>query len=280
MIRRILTEPLLHFLVLGGLLFVAFGLAPGDEGPRDDQIVVTAGKVEQLATLFSRTWQRPPTQAELEGVVRDWVREEAAYREAVRLGLDRNDTVLRRRLRQKFEFMAEDAAAMAQPSEEELRAYLEANSDAFRVDPRLSFRQVYLRPDRGEALADDARDLLTLLRGDASVDAGALGDQTLLEHAYADVREREIAGLFGARFASALVELPPGSWEGPIGSAYGSHLVIVDAREAGRIPELDEVRDLVRREWENERREATLEALYDELVGQYEVVIERPGAQP
>ena len=120
---------------------------------------------------------------------------------------------------------------------------------------------------------------VTLIRGDASVDASALGDQTLLEHAYADLSEREIAGLFGPRFASALTELPAGTWQGPIQSGYGSHLVIVDAREAGRIPELDEVRDSVRREWQNERREAALRTLYDELVGRYEVIVERPARE-
>jgi hypothetical protein len=277
MLRRVLTEPLLHFFVLGSLLFVVFSLVSDDETPRQDEIAVTAGKIEQLAALFTRTWQRPPTQTELEGLVDDWVREEAAYREAVGLGLDRNDAVLRRRLRQKLEFMAGDVAAMALPSEDDLRAYLEANADAFRVDPRLSFRQVYLGPERGEALADEARDLRTLLRGDPYVDASALGEATLLDHAYADVSEREIAGLFGRRFATTLTDLPPGEWEGPIESGYGAHLVIVDAREAGRLPSLAEVRDRVRGEWEGERREEALEALYDELVGRYRVSVEWPG---
>lgn len=278
MIRRLLAEPLLHFLVLGGLLFAVFHLVSGDEAMRAGKIVVTAGRIQQLEALFTRTWQRPPTDAELDGLIDDWVREEAAYREALRLGLDRNDTVLRRRLRQKLEFVAEDAAAMAEPTEAELRAYLDANADAFRVDARISFRQVYLGAGRDEALADDARDLLTLLRGDASVDARALGERTLLEHAYADVSEREIAGLFGARFADALTGLPVGAWQGPVESGYGSHLVIVDERVAGRVPEFGEIRGRVRSALQGARREQAVDALYEQLVGRYRVIVESPGA--
>lgn len=276
MIRRILREPLLHFLALGGALFVAFALASGDEAGREGRIVVTAGKVEQLGSLFARAWRRPPTREELDGLVRDWVREEAAYREALRLGLDRDDTVIRQRLRQKFEFMADDAAGAFEPSDDDLRAYLDANADAFAVEPRVSFRQVFLRPDRGEALAGEARELLTLLRRDAPLDASSLGDRTMLEHAHAEVSEREIAGLFGERFASAVLDLRPGAWEGPIASAFGAHLVIVDARSAGRIPELDDARGAVLRAWRNEQRQRVLAALYDELVGRYEVVVEPP----
>jgi hypothetical protein len=273
--KRLLAEPLLHFLALGGALFLAFGVLAGRDGaPRGDAIVVPAGKVEQMSAIFARTWQRPPTAAELDGLIDDWVREEAAVREALRLGLDRDDTVIRRRLRQKFEFMVEDVAAIVEPTEADLSAYLEANADDLRVDARLSFRQILL----SEADGAEGEALLALLRDDLAADASALGAPTMLEHAHAAVTERDIAAVFGPRFAGAVADLTPGVWAGPIESGYGQHLVIVDRRDGGRVPGLDEVRERVRRDWEAARREAALEALYEELVGRYEVIIERPGA--
>jgi hypothetical protein len=275
--RRLLKEPLLHFLLLGAALFVAFSLLSGRDRPGDEAIVVSAGKIEHLAALFARTWQRPATRVELEGLIRDYVREEAAYREGMAVGLDRNDTIIRRRIRQKLEFVAEDLASQIAPSEEELAAYLTANPDRFRVDPRLTFRQIYLDPkERRDSVEMDARELLITLNGDPAVDARTLGDALLLEHGYADVSQRDVANLFGHRFAAAVADLEPGAWRGPIESGYGVHLVFVEERSGSRLPDLDEIRAQVEREWANARRMETTERFYTDLVDRYEVVIEWP----
>jgi len=247
-----------------------------DAVPRD-AIVISAGKIEHLSALFARTWQRPPTRTELEGLINDHIREEVAYREGMAIGLDRDDTIIRRRIRQKLEFIAEDIASQIEPSDDELAAYLAANTDQFRVDPRLTFRQVYLNSDkRGNAVENDARELLVAFKGDPSIDASTLGDRILLEHGYADVPLREVASLFGQQFAAAVVDLEPGVWSGPIESGYGVHLVFVDGRIEARLPELDEVRDQVRREWDNERRVDVTETFYSNLLDRYEIVIEWP----
>jgi len=280
--RRLLREPLVHFLLLGAAIFAAFSLVSGRNAVPRDAVVVSAGKIEHLGALFERTWQRPPTRADLEGLVQDFVREEVAYREGLAAGLDRDDTILRRRVRQKLEFIAEDFASRAEPSDAELAAYLAAHPEDFRIEPRLTLRQVYLDPEaRGEALEADARELLGALNGDPALDAAAEGDRILLEHGYADISARDVANLFGARFAAAVVELEAGAWRGPIASSYGVHLVRIDARAEGRLPELDEVRAVVRREWDNARREEALEAFYGELLSRYEIRIEwpEPGAQ-
>ncbi|MCH7546380.1 MAG: peptidyl-prolyl cis-trans isomerase [Planctomycetes bacterium] len=275
--KRLLKEPLLHFLLLGAGLFAASSfLSTRDELPRD-AIVVSAGKIEHLSALYERTWQRPPTAQELEGLINDFIREEAAYREGMAFGLDRDDTIIRRRIRQKLDFIAEDIAGLVEPSDDELAAYLETHPDDFRVDPRLTFRQVYLNPDQhGESIEADARDLLSTLGGDAAIDASSLGDRIMLEHDYRDVSMREVASLFGEQFAIAIVELDPGSWEGPIESGYGLHLVMIDERTDARLPELDEVRDQVRREWEHVRRLEMTEAFYREMLDRYEIVVEWP----
>lgn len=275
--RRLLKEPLLHFLVLGALLFLAYGLLRKNDSVREPgQIVVTLRQVEQLAAGFTKTWQRPPTPEELAGLVKDRVREEVYCREALALGLDRDDTVIRRRLRQKMEFVSDDVAALAEPTEAELEQYLRAHPDAFRIEPRFTFRQVYLDPGKhGAELAQDAAQLLAQLdHAGAEANLATLGDSLMLDSQYSDLPATEVARQFGESFAAALGGLAPGRWQGPIESGYGMHLVFVRERVEGRLPELSEVRESVRREWENARRVAANEAFFAELLKRYTVTIE------
>lgn len=276
--RRLLKEPLLHFLLLGAGLFLAYSLIGGRGGREPGRIVVTQGQIENLAMGFTRAWQRAPTAEELEGLVRDRVREEVYYREALAMGLDKDDTVIRRRLRQKMEFVTEDIVAQAQPTDEELNAYLQAHPDAFRTQQVFTFSQVYLSPEKhGAQLAHDAAQLLAQLnRAGSNVDMAALGDALMLEHTFAAVPARDIAAQFGDKFAAKLGELEPGKWQGPIESGYGVHLVLVGERVEGHVPALAEVRDAVLREWSNSRRLETNEKFYQELLRHYTVTIEQP----
>ena len=274
---RVVREPLLHFLLLGAALFIVFAWRQREEAPSDEQIVVSAGKIEHLASLFARTWQRPPSAVELKGLVDDFVREEVAYREGIALGLDRDDTIIRRRIRQKLDFVAEDLASQLEPTDEELAAYLSSHAEQFQVAPRFSFRHVFFNPERhGEGLEADVADLVTRLREDPAVDARMQGDRTLLEFQYEDLSLREVDGLFGEPFAVALNEVEPGQWEGPVESAYGVHAVIVDGFQPGRPQQLSEVREAVRREWEHARREQLTEQFYQGLLDKYDVLIEWP----
>jgi hypothetical protein len=148
MIKRILREPLLHFLLLGAAMFAVYSVVSKDAGNEPSAIVLTQGKIANLATGFARTWQRPPTTEELDRLIRGYIREEVYYREALKLGLDRDDTVIRNRMQQKLEFISEDAAAMAGPSETDLQAFLDGHPGKFRVERQFTFRQVYLDPER------------------------------------------------------------------------------------------------------------------------------------
>jgi hypothetical protein len=278
MLRRALREPLIHFLLLGGLLFAAYNAFGGSRDRPPETIVVTQGQIEALATGFTRTWQRPPSQSELKGLVDDYVRQEVYARQARVLGLDRDDIVINRRLRQKLEFVTGDVSAQAQPTEAQLRAYLEAHPDAFRAPPRITFSQVFLNRDRHRAtLAQDARDVLAqLTRAGADVDPSRFGDATLLERRFEHATVQEIAAQFGQAFATRLGELHLGAWEGPVESDFGVHLVVVRERTAGQMPALVEVRSDVAREWANARREEAASAFYRELLKRYTVSIEAP----
>jgi len=274
-LKALLREPLVHFLAIGACLFFYFEWRGGGSGPDSRRIVVGAGQVQHLAAGFTRTWQRPPSEAELKGLIDEFVREELAYREAVSMGLDRDDTIIRRRLRQKLEFLAEDAAAAATPNEAELQAWLKAHPEAFRLEPQLALRQLYLDPERhGQTTRREAERLLERLRAagpDAAIEG--LGDSLMLPQEVELAPRREIARLFGQDFADRVQALEPGRWQGPIESGYGLHLVLVRQRVDGRLPPLEEVRPLVERELLSERRKQVIDQMYEKLLARYEVTL-------
>jgi hypothetical protein len=274
--KRLLGEPLVHFLVLGGLIFAGYGLLNRNGEVAPGRIVVSQGQLESMMVGFTRTWQRPPAPEEWEGLIRDRVREEVYSREAIALGLDRDDTIIRRRLRQKMEFVSEDMATQAQPTEAELGAYLAAHPDLFGVERRFTFTHVFLNPEKhGESLARDAaRVLVQLSQAGTGADAPALGDPFLLEHHFAAVTASEVDKQFGQGFAAKLGGIPPGQWQGPLESGYGVHLVLVGEHTQGRLPALADVRDAVRREWDSARRKEANEKFYQELLKRYTVTVE------
>ncbi len=243
---RLLREPLLHFLAIGGLIFLLF-TALSDPGPGPaDTIVVGPERMEQLAAGFRSVWRRPPTDDELRALIDDFVREEIYYREALALGLDRNDTVVRRRLRQKLEFLTDSGADLLEPAAGELEAHLLANVQTFRRGPRLAFEQIYL----GETPAPETiTGSLNALQSDPAADLSALGERSLLPAQLGLSPPDAIDGVFGQGFFERLAELSNGVWAGPVASAYGVHLVrILDSLPA-RTPPLEEVRDAVLRDW-------------------------------
>jgi parvulin-like peptidyl-prolyl isomerase len=275
--KGLLREPLLHFLLLGAGLFLLHRVVAGPDGAgAPTEIVVTAGQIEHLAAGFARIWQRPPAAEELKSLIDDWVRDEIATREAVALGLDQGDTVIRRRLRQKLEFLFEDVSTQVEPTDAELNAYLQAHPELFLLKPRLSFQQVYLSPQkRGENLQADAERMLAQLnQAGQAASPTELSDSLLLESAFIDLTEEEIARQFGEEFAASLFDLQPGSWQGPVASGYGMHLVRIQEQNAGGRPLPDETRAAVRREWDNARRLQGNEAFYQSLLQRYSVTIE------
>ena len=277
-LRRILREPLVHFLVLGMGLFVLYGVFRPREDVRDDQIVVSTAQIERLAGLWERQWRRPPTEQELTGLVESHIREEVLYREAQAIGLDRDDTVIRRRLAQKIEFLAQDLALQGSPPEAELRAFFEENSDKFGIPGRLSFTHVYLNRDRrGADTESDARQILASLREGA--DPGQQGDRFMLQSHYALRSRDEVARELGTAFATSVFELPVADWQGPVESGYGIHLVRVEEREEGYLPEFAVVRDQVENEYTSVKRRETNEAFYAKLREGYEIVVEQPAPE-
>jgi hypothetical protein len=271
---RIIREPLFHFLILGAVIFAAYSFVTRHKTDKTGEIVVTQASIENLVTGFTRTWQRPPTEEELQGLVRDYIREEAAYREALALGLDRDDMIVRRRLRQKLEFVSDELATRREPTDAELQSFLQAHRGAFQTEPLYSFRQIYFNPQvHGANLHRDvARVLDHLQHGNSRADDA--GDPFLLQRIFDDVSPADLKKTFGEQFASAVGVLPVGSWQGPIESGYGTHLVYVEKRTDSRLPALSEVREQVRREWLNAKQQEATDRFYEVLLKQYTVKIE------
>jgi parvulin-like peptidyl-prolyl isomerase len=279
--HRALREPLLHFLLIGAALFLLYGALNrgGSEAPRE--IVISEARIEALAENFATVWMRPPTAVELKGLIDDYVAEEVYYREAVAMGLDQDDTVIRRRLRQKMEFISEDIANSVEPTDAQLQEFLAQNAGKFARPAELSFRQVYLSAERrGDTARADAEKLLAELQaGRGPADPAEAGDATLLPAAMEAASPQAIANAFGEEFARQVDEAPVGQWSGPIESAFGVHLVRVDERLAAEAPTLGEIRPIVLREWQAEHRGRQNASFLAALREKYEVRVEGPAAE-
>jgi hypothetical protein len=272
--KSLLREPLLHFLVLGAALFGVFGLVVKKEA-EPAKIFVSAAQIENMANGFARTWQRPPVAKELQGLIESHVRDEVFYREGKALGLDRDDPVIRRRLRQKMEFLAEDMAAV-EATEEQLAAYLASSPERFRTEDRLTFHHVFLSASRrGSALEDDAKQIAaTLVSTSGLADAAAIGDPFLLGETFREMPQGDVARTFGESLARQLAAVEPGRWQGPMRSSFGAHFIFVDERTKGSLPPLDTVREAVQREWLNARRVEAEEKFYRTLRDRYGIVVD------
>ncbi|MBE0627270.1 MAG: peptidyl-prolyl cis-trans isomerase [Burkholderiales bacterium] len=281
MLKRLWREPLVHFLILGAVVFLLFRFTATPGAAPDGRIVISSGSIEQLATAFERTWQRPPTAGELDGLIEDRIKDEVLYRAALAMGLDKDDTVIRRRMRQKYEFLTEDAAVTTAPSDRDLQGWLDKHPDKFRVEPKMALSQIYFDVTRrGAQASKDARTLLARLDAAGSkADTSELGDATMLPGELALSSVGEIARVFGDSFAQTVARMEPGRWSGPVQSSYGWHLVYVSARTQGRLRPLAEVRDEVQREWLTARRRSEADARYRALREKYEIVVERPRVQ-
>ena len=273
----LLREPLLHFLVLGAALFGLFNMIDRKDAKTPRQILVSTSRVATLADGFARTWRRRPTEQELQGLVEDYIRDEVFYREGRAAGLDRDDFVIRRRVRQKMEFLAEDMAA-AEPSDEQLAAHLASDPERFRSEDRLTFHQVFLSANRrGSTLDADAKQIAdTLARTTTPLDTPMIGDPFLLGEEFRDLSQSDVARTFGEGFAKQLSAAEPGRWQGPIPSSFGVHFVLVDERAKASLPPLDSVRAAVKREWLNARRLEAEQKLYRTLRDRYQIVVETP----
>ena len=280
-IKRWLREPLLHFLLIGIAVFAVYAYAHRGRGGFESsrQITLSLDELGQMDMYFESQWHRQPTPAEFQAMVEDKVREEVLYREALAMGLDKDDTIVKRRMAQKMQFLAEDVAAAHEPSTAELKAWFEKNGNKFALPSRYSFRHLYFSPDkRGKNAQEEAAKTLAKIAGqpEDSKLAVSLSDRFMFQDYYGDRAPEALAKEFGPQFVVALEKLKPGSWQGPIESGYGWHLVYVDTVIPGRIPAFEEIEPDVKTAWLGEQKATAWQKAYAEMRAKYIVLLPVP----
>lgn len=271
--KKAWKDPLFHFLILGGLLFAAVSVWGTGVKPQN-QIVITNAGQQHLADLFELTWQRKPTAVELKNLVEEHIKEEVYYREALALGLDENDTIVRRRLRQKLEFMQEDLSGLVDPVEAELKSYYNANKDKYKTDHILSFTQAVISTKKLDADANEVTKALTMLI--YGTPPKSISRSSLLPISMNLETKRSITNTFGADFARQISELEKQKWGGPIYSGFGTHLVNVSLNQMAQALTFEQARDKVALDYIQMKRENAAANYYKNLRGQYRITIEEP----
>ena len=273
--KRWLKEPLLHFALLGALIFAVNAWRarqrPAENAAR--KIEVTAGTIAWLREGFTRQWHREPDADDLRGLVNDYLREEVLYREALAMGLDRDDSIVRRRMAQKMEFLTQDIAAAAEPDDAALRKFFEENAARYAKAARVSFRHVFFSKERRRAnLEKDAHEALAALVKGASDET--MGDPFLREHEFTGANADEIAAALGREFAEKVTIMPAGEWRGPFASSYGVHLVRVTERGESQAVAFETVRDEVARDFSDERRRTANQDFLERLKAHYRITVD------
>lgn len=267
-VRTVFREPLVQFLALGLALFVGVGLVRAAQRP---VLRLDAADIQQLVQYWRLQADRDPTAAELKGMIQDRIDEELLAREAVRLGLDRGDMIIRRRLAQKMSFASEDLGADAAPPEAKLRALYDQTKSTYAAPAQIAFRHVYFSQDRGASAARAAASaaLSAALRGEE-----VRGDAFLLPLAYADAEPTSLSRDYGPDFAEAVASAPVGRWSGPFKSAYGFHLVFVEARRPPSTPSFEAVKSEVLDAYLSNARRARNAQVLDDLRRRFKIVVE------
>ena len=275
---KILREPLVQFFIIGMCIYGAYALyGTPDEGLTGNTIVVDASRIDAFKTAWEQRWNRPPTEQELNGLIDQFIREDILYREAIAMGLDKDDPITRRRMAQKLEFLSKDIASLKEPQAGELESFFEANREQYKTPDLITFTHVFIDPDkRGDATLDDAAVILSELQAAGAPDSSVsgLGDRFMLQNYYPQKSELEIRKLFGSGFTTSVMQLEIEKWHGPVLSGYGTHLVYVDALEIAPMPEFEDVQANVFENWQAQQQEEFNEAFFESLKSRYEIVIE------
>jgi len=278
---KLLREPLLHFILVGAALFLIFYITVdrSNFNQSKDIIVISTSDIDRLSYLFEKTWSRQPNDSELRGIVDGYLEEEVLYREAIMLGLDKDDTVVRRRMRQKMEFFVNDLTEQTEPTEKQLKEYLVKNKDKYRTESRLSFKQIFFKPDKD---SEDISNRIINIKDNLNQQSKSskytknIGDATMLPVELEKTSISEIDSQFGRRFSDKLSELDQNRWEGPIESAYGFHLIFLEEKTEGYDPGLSEIHSEVERDWKYSLQKELEQEYFRKKLDQYQVQIKWP----
>jgi hypothetical protein len=276
---KLLREPLLHFIIIGVAIYVLYGaLAEPVSDETDKTIIVSVGEIEWMQANWQKRWNRSPTAKELDNLIQQYIKETVLYRQALIMGLNQHDQIIRRRLAQKLEFLAKDLVTLTPPTEEELHAYFNTHRQLYAQPTRYTFTQIFFNPDkRGKETLADAEKIkeMLILQSDSVNDPNTLGDGLMLQNYYSEKEQTEIKKLFGSEFSKTLSTLSPGQWHGPVLSGFGVHLVYVSNIIKSPAPVFAAMRERVMEDWKFNKSEELNNQFYSSLKEQYTIVIEQ-----
>lgn len=273
---KLLKDPLLHFAAAGAIMFAAYAIINRGEmiPPATDPIQISEGDIRWLKDTFSNQWRRPPTEDELSGLIAGFLEEELFAREAKALGLDQNDTIVRRRLAQKLMFLVDDTSRIVEPANAELRRFYNVNAKRFQVEARVTFTQLFFNPEKRQHAESDARAALMSIIATGTDGAAAIGDPILLEDEFHEVDEQTVSNVFGVDFAQKVFSLDLGRWAGPVKSDYGVHLVRLTDLTPATLRPFEVARPEVLKEWRHQREAEAKAAYLSKLREKFGVVID------
>lgn len=271
----IIREPLFQFFLIAGVFFSVSSVSGSRAQPDNDKhIVVTQGEINNLIGIHERTWGIPPSGEEIEQLIAKFIEDEVLYREALKVGLAEDDVIIRRRLRQKLEFVARETAVAEPPSEADLQKFLAVNAERFSTPQNFSFQQVYFTS--GDADEPRFATLKQLLSSQEMTDneLASLGDFSSLRTSYSELTNSELEQIFGDKFSEQLRAISSQQWQGPITSQHGVHLVRLQSHQPSQLPELVDVRPLIEREYQYQAISQAQQDFFGALKAQYEINVE------
>ena len=272
--KKLFKEPLLHFLLIGGGLFFLYSfLNPNEEQIANNVIKIEESDVDRLVKAYEQNWSAPPDKETLKSLLTEEIKSEVFYREALRMQLDHNDEIIRRRLKQKYEFLVKDLADSQQPNEAALKAFYEEKSELYKEPTKLSFSQIYFSPDKRQQPLADAQGILqqVLSQPAKEIEPKQLSDNFHLQNYFADRDYNDVRQLFGQDFAKAIFSLEKEGWSSPIQSGYGIHLVNITTIQNELIKPYEVVKENVLADWKIAQQGLYNEQLYENLLQKYEV---------
>ena len=275
---KFLSEPLVQFLLLGGLIYFAYAVVtPQTKEDASQSIVVSASKLQWMQNTWEKRWNRLPTQRELDGLIEQYVKERVLYNEAIKMGLDKDDAVIRRKLAQKVEFLAKDLVVYTPATDEDLKTYYDAHKKKYMPDATYTFIQIFFNPDkRGKATLQDAKDTKELLLKQSTLpqDLTVYGDRSMLISYLENKSAFNIEKSFGKKFTEELSKLEAGKWQGTILSGYGVHLVYIKEIIRPPMPTLSQIKETVLQDWTSDKQKEINKQFYTALKANYTIVIE------
>ena len=276
-IKDLLTkEPLVLFILLGSLIFVGFNYTTSQPTQLEQklEIKISRQQIDSLVLGFTKVWQRKPSELEQTGLIKNYIKEEILYREALALGLDKDDSIVRRRLSQKMQFITEDIVDVVASTDQELNEFLQKNQETYRKAAIFSFIQVYINPNKHlDTLEVVTKSLLNKL-SQSEYNITEISDPLMLSNEFINVSTDEISRQLGNDFLDSFLKIEKAKWQGPIRSGFGYHLVFINEYIPDEIPSLAEVREIVERDWLVLKRKQFNDNFYNTLRAQYNVIIE------